>query len=87
MSNLATFATTDEKAKFRKVKVMPSKVKASLYHDANAEHCPAITMQLGSDIATYGIYEALLYVENYEADGYYLEGAALRAFKLLVGRN
>lgn len=84
MSNIATIATEAQKAKLRKVKTMPSLVKASLYNDAIKAHCPAITMQLGSDLQTYGLWEALLYVESYEADGYYHEGAAERALKLAI---
>ncbi len=76
--------TTDDatKAKLRTLRAMPSKAKASLYSD-NRGGCE-VAMQLAIDCQLYGVWEALLYVESYEASGHYATGAAERALATLV---
>lgn len=77
---LRTFATEPEKVKLRKMRTLPSAMKAVIYAGAQSSHSPAVTMQLGQDLQTYGLWEALLYVESYERDGMYKPGTAIAAF-------
>jgi hypothetical protein len=71
------------KAKYRKVKTVPSAVKALVYGGANPAQCPNVTIQFNRDVMIFGLYEALLFVEDYESDGFYNKGTALAAAKLL----
>ncbi len=81
MSISATLPETI-KAKYRKVKTVPGAVKAVVYGGAAD---PAGCIQFQRDVQTYNLYEALLYVENYEQDGYgyFAKGTAEAAAKLL----
>jgi hypothetical protein len=80
---LRTILSEPLKAKYRKVKTVPAQVKAAVYGGANPAHCPSITVQFQSDVNVYGLYEALLFVEGYEADGCFAKGTAVAAGKLL----
>lgn len=66
------------KAQMRKMKQLPYSVKGIVY--SGNKGGPAMAMQFNSDIKLYGLWEALLYVEGYEKDGYYAEGTAAKAF-------
>ena len=70
-------ATPDLKSKLRKTKTVPGKVKAIIY--AGNSSGPAMSMQFNQDVTTYGLWEALLFVKNYESDGFYTPGTAQRA--------
>lgn len=71
--------------RLRKLRALPSAAKASLYAD---NLCGiAVAVQLANDVHVYGVWEALLYVENYEADGYYKPGAAKRAMASLIKKS
>jgi len=39
-----------------------------------------LAVQFSNDCRVYNVWEALLYVEGYEADGYYVKGTAIKAF-------
>ncbi len=80
MSSLQSLTDEATKAKLRKLRVMPSKAKASLYQDNLGG--AAMAMQLATDCQVYGVWEALLYVEGYEASGHYRQGAAHRALAM-----
>jgi hypothetical protein len=41
-------------------------------------------LQFAKDVRIYGLWEALLYAENYEAEGAYAPGTALKAFQAAV---
>lgn len=68
--------TTPEpvKALLRKKRDVPGSVKAIIYQGNRSG--PAVTMQFHQDVATYGLWEALLYVEGYEGHGEYAPGTA-----------
>jgi hypothetical protein len=64
------------KVKYRKVKIVPVKVKAAVYGGCKD---PGATIQFHQDVQTYGLYEALLYVENMEEQGLFAKGTAQQA--------
>ena len=70
------------KAKYRKVKVAPGAIKAAVYNGCKAT---GAAVQFQSDVRVYNLWEALLFVEGYEADGYFSPGTAEAASKLLKG--
>jgi len=72
-------ATNETKMKLRKVKTLPGKVKAVVYGGVLPAGGPAVAIQFSRDIAVYGLWEALLYVQNYERDGFYAPGTAQAA--------
>lgn len=74
-------ATSEQKAKLRKVKILSSKVKAVIYGGNTGG--PAMTVQFNSDLGVYGLWEALLYVEGYEGEGY-KPGTAQKAFEAAI---
>jgi hypothetical protein len=72
----------DTKNKFRKTKTLPVKVKAAVYAECTD---PAASMQFNRDVTVYNLYEALLYVENYEQQGMgYVEGATARIMEKIL---
>ena len=81
-STVRSITPEDLKVKLRKTKTVPGKVKAVVYK--NCLQAPAGTMQFGSDVSVYGLYEALLFVENMEADGVFAPGTAVAAIKTLI---
>lgn len=64
------------KIKLRKLKTVPVKIKSAVYSGCSD---PAGTMQFAQDVATYNVWEALLYVESYEKDGLFAAGTAAKA--------
>lgn len=86
-TSLRTLASDDDKRKLRKTRTLPASIKAVVYRNAVAAHCPAVTMQLGQDLLTYGLWEALLYVESYERQGMYQTGTAVAAFTAWRGKG
>jgi hypothetical protein len=64
------------KIKLRKVKTVPAKVKAAVYAGCSD---PGAAVQFQQDVATYNLWEALLYVESYEKDGFFTTGTAAAA--------
>lgn len=58
----------------RKIKTVPIAVKAIIY--TNNQNGPKQVVQFHQDVTYYNLYEALLYVESYEARGYFLLGTA-----------
>lgn len=78
--SLRTSLSEPLKVKYRKVKTVPVAIKAAVYGGCRN---PDATIQFHRDVQVYGLYEALLYVESYEKDGYYHPGTALAAGKLL----
>lgn len=69
------------KATMRRVKELPDKIKAVVYHGAKN---PKATMQFNEDIRLYGLWEAILYVQGYEEDDFYVEGTAEKAMAVAV---
>ena len=61
------------KVKMRKVKTLPACIKAELLKGCKDQMA---YVQFHQDLATYGLWEAMLYVEGYEGDGKYAEGTA-----------
>lgn len=66
-----------QKQKLRKLKTVTSAVKAVVYGGNLAG--PAMASQFNSDVRLYGMYEALLYVHNYEKENHYKPGTASEA--------
>ena len=71
--------TDETKKKLRKLRVVSGKLKAVIYRGANN---PGVNMQFYNDVNLYGVYEALLYVREYERIGDYKEGTAQEAVDL-----
>jgi hypothetical protein len=83
MSDLRKLATPEQKAKLRKTRKLPGKVKEVVYKGNKGGTGPVT--QFNQDIALYGLWEALLYVEGYEQEeGYYVPGTAEKAFQAAV---
>lgn len=61
------------KVKMRKVKTLPACIKAELLKGCKDQFA---YVQFHQDLANYGLWEAMLYVEGYEKDGKYAEGTA-----------
>jgi hypothetical protein len=72
--------SNDLKVKYRKVKTVPAAIKAAIYAGCTD---PGAAMQFQSDVTTYNLFEALLYVEGYEKDGFFAAGTAAKAAGLL----
>jgi len=76
---MAIRSTTSEdiKAKLRKMKTLPGTVKAALLKGCQNQ---MVYVQFHQDLATYGLWESLLYVEGYEQEtGGYAVGTAQAA--------
>lgn len=69
--------TPEQKRQLRKIKTVSSAVKAIVY-GGNKDGMP-MSVQFNRDVVLYGMYEALLYVEGYEAEGKYEAGTADKA--------
>ena len=76
MSEIQTTTPNHIKVKMRKMKTIPACMKAEVYKGAK---CLEATVQFNQDVATYGLYEAMLYVEDYEKSSHYAEGTAMKA--------
>ena len=76
MSEIQTTTPNHIKVKMRKMKTIPACMKAEVYKGAK---CLEATVQFNQDVATYGLYEAMLYVEDYEKSAHYAEGTAMKA--------
>jgi len=76
--------TFEQKAQLKKVKTPHSKVKEAVY--AGCQN-PGASMQFGEDLKLYGLYEAILYVEGYERDGYYTVGTAQKAMEIAIEKH
>lgn len=63
----------------RKQKLPSDGVKAHVRQGALKDGIQ-LAVQFHNDCRIYSVWEALLYVENYEADGYYVKGTAIKAF-------
>lgn len=63
------------KVKMRKTKTLPACIKAELLKGCKDQMA---YVQFHQDLATYGLWEAMLYVEGYEGTGY-AEGTAHNA--------
>lgn len=79
---LRTIATNDQIKSLRKVKTLPLPVKAAVYRGNKGG--PACTVQFNKDVQLYGLWEALLYVEGYEAEGYFEPGTAKSGFDAAI---
>lgn len=60
------------KNKLRKIKELPLTIKAIAY--GGNKGGPAMAVQFNRDIKVYNLYEALLYLEQYEDQTYYVVG-------------
>lgn len=67
------------KSKLRKTKSIPPAVKAAVYAGCLQQ---GAAMQFNRDVMVYNLWEALLYVEGYEDDGYFTHGTAAKAIAL-----
>lgn len=89
-NKLKTIATEEQKKTLRKIKAPSCQVNASYLSTAGLivhGGCQGNMMayrQFFKDIFTYGLWEALLYVESYEHRGYYKPGTAMEAFTTAV---
>lgn len=72
-------ATPEQKRILRKTKRLPGRVKAIVYGGNLGG--PALAMQFNRDISLYGLWEALLYLEGYEAEGKVMKGTTERALE------
>ena len=66
-------------AALRKQRRPSDAVKAQVY-DGNKSG-PVMAVQFHNDCNIYNVWEALLYVESYEAQGFYAKGTALKAWE------
>lgn len=66
-------------AKLRALRAPPAKVKAVVYAGTLKNNVP-LAVQFTHDCMVYGVWEALLYIEGYEREGYYTSGTADKAF-------
>lgn len=64
----------EQRKLLRKIKTPPMDTKNLVYAGCLAG--PMMASQFNEDCRIYGLWEALLYVEGYEANGYYKEGTA-----------
>lgn len=81
--------TTQEPIKelLRTMKVVPSSMKAAILKGCKDQMA---YVQFGKDLSLYNLWEALLYVQSYETDGYYTKGTAhnaLEAWFSYIGQN
>lgn len=78
--------TEAQRKQLRKIKTPPSDTKNLVYMGCLAG--PMMALQFNEDCRVYGLWEALLYVEGYEANGHYKEGTARGAvYHLLNGTS
>jgi hypothetical protein len=64
------------KIKMRKTKTLPACIKAALLKGCKSQ---GAYIQFHTDLATFGLWEAMLFVEDYEKSGDYAEGTAHNA--------
>lgn len=85
MSDIRKLASDELKQILRKTKTLPANIKTIVYQGCKD---PRASIQFNEDIRLYGLWEALLYVENYEQDGSasYVEGTAEKAIQHLLNR-
>jgi hypothetical protein len=79
---LSEMATAIHKTKLQKMRKMSKDIIAILCKDSTHEDCASITNALKAaiDFKSYGLWDALLYVEEHEKDGIYIAGTAEKAF-------
>jgi len=74
------------RTKLRNVRMVLHKVSHIV-----AEGCikdkQALAIQFSKDCHIYGIWEALLYVEGYEGQGFYKYGTAEKAFRTFIPKE
>lgn len=69
--------TVAQKAKLKKLKEVPEVVKVAVYDGCSN---PGGSVQFHRDVILYGLYEAILYIAEYEEEGkYFTEGTASKA--------
>lgn len=74
-SDIRAIVTNHQKQALRKIKTLPDRVKVAIYQGCLS---PIAANQFHYDLRVYGLYEALLYVENGEPT-YYNLGTAEKA--------
>lgn len=72
MQDLIRYLPDEIKDKLRKIKELPLSIKAIAY--GGNKGGPAMAVQLNRDVKVYNLYEALLYLEQYEDQTYYTVG-------------
>lgn len=74
--------TDEQRKQLRKIKTPPSDTKNLVYVGCLAG--PMMASQFNEDCRVYGLWEALLYVEGYEAQGQYKAGTAEDVIRHLI---
>jgi len=82
--DLRTSTPNPLKNKFRKMKRVPSLIKAVILKGCKSQ---GAYIQFQSDVSLYNLWEALLYVEGYESDGYFTEGTAFDALDAFIQKG
>lgn len=75
--------TPAQKLLLKSMKTVPEPVKVAVYDGCNNTGAAS---QFHTDVGLYGMYEALLYVESYEGNGYFVKGTAERAAEIIYAR-
>jgi hypothetical protein len=69
--NITASTPNHIKVKMRKVKTVPACIKATILKGCVNQ---GAYIQFVQDVGMYGLWEALLYAESYEANGDYAQG-------------
>lgn len=83
-------ATVDQRKALRKIKLVSpvtDEARNVLVSGILGGTVPGLSgayLQFAKDVRIYGLWEALLYAENYEAEGAYAPGTTLKAFQAVA---
>jgi len=69
------------KHRLRKSHKVPCAMKAAIYKGCTSMEA---AVQFNSDVVTYNTFEALLFVESYEKDGFFAPGTAKAAMDTFI---
>lgn len=87
MSDIRKTTPEELKAKLRKERKLSgnvyTKAKYIVYGGANGKAPMGACSQFNTDVELYGMWEALLYVEKYEEEGYFEAGTAGKVISAL----
>lgn len=81
MPDLILGLADETKKKLRKIKELPLSIKAIAY--GGNKGGPAMAVQFNRDIKVYNLYEALLYLEQYEESQDYVEGTTQKIIDVI----
>lgn len=82
--HLASFLPKGRLDEIRRVNTITPKMHTVLKRGTIGMHAVGVIDQFIRDLRLYNVYEALLYVEGYEEQGFYKRGTAVEVFKLVM---